>query len=81
MLSIIVRPLFLLALFFVASFLAHHILRMIKPGRLKRILTRRMVIIPVTEADRKDWLPVILIWGFTAILFVSIWFADPLPHH
>jgi hypothetical protein len=81
MLSIMVRPFVLVVLFFGAAFIAHHVLKFVKPGRLRNVLTRRMVIIPVTEADRKDWLPVILLFGFTAVLWAFIWFSDPLAHH
>jgi hypothetical protein len=81
MLSIMVRPFVLVVLFFGAAFIAHHVLKFVKPGRLRNVLTRRMVIIPVTEADRKDWLPVILIWGFISIFYTAIWFSDPVGHH
>ena len=81
MLAILGRPLMAFALFLAAALLARVILRSLPAGPVRSFLAMRMHVIPQTDAERRDWLPVLLLLGFSAVLFVCIWFADPLPHH
>ncbi len=74
-LSIIARPFFGLVLFFGAFLLARAVMRLVPEGRLRNILLREMRIVARTEAERRDWLPVILIWGFNIIFFGTIWYV------
>ena len=81
MLAILGRPFMAFALFLTAAILARLILRSIPAGPVRTFLSRRMHVIPQTETERRDWLPVWLLLGFAVVFFICIWFADPLPHH
>ena len=78
MLAILVRPFIAFALFFVAAVIGRAILRRIPPGRLRTWLGRPMPVFPRTDAERRDWWPVILLLGVPIIFLVVIWFMDPL---
>ena len=81
MLAILGRPFMAFALFLTAAILARLILRSLPAGPLRTFLSFRMHVIPQNEAERRDWLPVVLLLGFGIIFLICIWFADPLPHH
>lgn len=60
-LSILVRPLTAFALFFLAALIAWPIKRWLSGKRWARALLEPMPVIPCTEAERKDWRPVLYI--------------------
>ncbi len=68
-LGILLRPLVALALFLAAALLARLVLRLIPAGRFKAYISKPMPVIPRTEAERKDWRPVLWIWGAIALIF------------
>jgi hypothetical protein len=76
-LAIIGRPFVAVALFFTAAVIAHCVLKLVPHGTLRRILTRRLTIVPKSEAERKDWWPVILPLGFFALLMLALLYTDP----
>lgn len=80
-LAIIGRPFVALALFLIAAWIGNAILKRMKPGRLRTFLSRPMVVIPRTEAERRDWWPVILPIAAFLVLAIVVWFADPIGHH
>lgn len=71
-LSIVLRPLIAFALFAIAAVVAWGIMRLIPPGRAKLLLGRCYRIIPRSEAERRDWMPVILLWGASILIFAWI---------
>jgi len=68
-LPLLLRPLILIAFIALVAFLSSLVRRAIPEGRVKRFLTRPMHTIPKTEADRRDWTPVIII----VVLAVLLW--------
>jgi len=78
-LGIVVRPLAALALFGGAAFLAWWLKRFIPEGRIKRVLFERHPIVPRTEAERRDWRPVLYLLIATIVQFAIIgWFTRDL---
>ena len=68
--SLIARPFALLLLIATVAALSSLIRRALPAGRVKRFLTRPMPMVPRTEAERRDWWPVVawftaaaIVWG------------------
>lgn len=77
-LSIILRPLVAFALFFCAAVIAHWVGGLIPSSRARTFLTRRMRIIPRSEAERRDWSPVLWLVAASLLLLVVVGYFDPL---
>ncbi len=68
-LGIALRPLVALALFLAAALLGRLVLRLIPAGRFKTYISKPMPVVPRTEAERKNWMPVVWIWLAIALIF------------
>jgi len=83
-LSIALRPLVALILFGTAAYLGYLIKRAgARRGwnsALWQYLSKPMHVVPQSEAERRDWWPVFWLLVPVAILFVVVWFTDPVPH-
>lgn len=71
-LSLLVRPLGLIALLVVVAFVSSLIRRAIPDGRVKRFLTIPVPIIPRTEAERRNWWPVVAWVAAALIIWVPL---------
>lgn len=71
-LEIVVRPLAAVVLFGGAALLAWWLKRFIPDGVMRRALYKRYPLAPQTEAERKDWMPVLLIFAAIAAEFAII---------
>jgi hypothetical protein len=70
--EIVLRPVVAFALFAIAAVIAWGLMKLIRPGRAKSLLGRRYHIIPRNERERRDWMPVILLWGASILIFAWI---------
>ena len=73
MLAILIQPLVGFGLFLCAALLGRFILSRIPEGRLKKILSKRYPIHAQTDAERRDWTPVFLLFGVSILLFSWVW--------
>lgn len=71
-LPLLLRPLILIAFLALVAFLSSLVRRAIPAGRIKRVLTRPMHLIPQTEEDRRDWRPVIICVVLAALLWGGV---------
>lgn len=78
--SILIRPLMAFALFFIAAVLGRWILNQLPEGPVKRVLGRRFVVYAVTQAERRDWWPVVILVAVSVGILGALLYADPLRH-
>jgi hypothetical protein len=75
-LSVVVRPFFLLALLLAAALIASSLRRFIPHSAIKSYLYRKHPIIPATEAERRDWTAPLAMFAATGVLFWWILFLN-----
>jgi hypothetical protein len=81
-LSVTLRSLILLGLFWLLAVIAYGILRAISEGRVKRFLTQPANMVPRSEAERRGWVPVlacltaaVIVWAIPVLMWIWVYWS------